>query len=236
MAGFAAGHLVGQLAGAVGRPVVDDQDVSLWDGLQDGVGDGADVLALVVRRDDDPDVWAGERHRLPCCTGGSRPRIPPGSPTLLGGSRSPGPARTPPAARGRCARRTHENARRNQFDQTAVSRVPAASTSANKGSENSSLKRRTALRPLPGLPPSPLHSDFRGSRSAFQFRNPCGSLDLPVDRYTVSVETAESVMISLAPPGKRTIGSGRRHRKGLIHVFRKPWPPFGELSTRCQHG
>jgi hypothetical protein len=41
-----------------------------------------------------------------------------------------------------------------QVSQTAVSRVPAASTSANKESENSSLKRRTALRPLPGLPPT----------------------------------------------------------------------------------
>jgi len=56
-----------------------------------------------------------------------------------------------------------------------------------------------------GTATDPLHSDFRGSRSAFQLRNSCELLDLPVDRYTVSVETAESVMISLAPPGKRTI-------------------------------
>ena len=48
--------------------------------------------------------------------------------------------------------RRHENARRNRSDRTAVSRVPAALITASKKSEDLSLERRTALRPLPELP------------------------------------------------------------------------------------
>jgi len=40
-------------------------------------------------------------------------------------------------------------------------------TTANKKSEDFSLERRPALRPLPELPPAPLHSDFRDRQSAF---------------------------------------------------------------------
>src|ERR1035437_6447153 len=63
--GVCGSHGVGQLAGAVRRPVVDDQDVSVRNGREHGLGDWADVLALVVRRDDDPDPGTRGRHRLP---------------------------------------------------------------------------------------------------------------------------------------------------------------------------
>ena len=49
-------HLVGQLPRAVWRAVIDDQDVGVRDDAGDGVGYGADVLALVVGRNDYPDA------------------------------------------------------------------------------------------------------------------------------------------------------------------------------------
>ena len=46
------GQLVGELAGAVGRVVVEDADVDLGDGTPDPLEDRREVLALVVGRDE----------------------------------------------------------------------------------------------------------------------------------------------------------------------------------------
>ena len=53
MRGSRARHLVEQLAGAVGRVVVDEQDVGVAERGEQPAGDVLDVLALVVRRHDD---------------------------------------------------------------------------------------------------------------------------------------------------------------------------------------
>jgi len=69
------------------------------------------------------------------------------------------------------------------FDRTASPRVPAALTSASKGSENSSLSGGPRSGRLPDLPPSPLHPDFRGLRPALQLKNRCGSESFHTDRW-----------------------------------------------------
>ena len=53
------GQLVGELAGAVRRAVVDDEQRRAREGLEDGGGDRADVLGFLVRRQDDPDARSG---------------------------------------------------------------------------------------------------------------------------------------------------------------------------------
>lgn len=118
--------------------------------------------------------------------------------------------------------RIQKSARRNLADRTAVSRVSAALVFANKGSENSSLKRRPALRPLAGTATDPLHSGFRGSQPTFRLRNPCGLLNFPTDRYTVSAETAEPVSISLAPPGRTNNRCGRPPQEVAYPPLSKP--------------
>ncbi len=56
-------ELVRDLAGAVGRSVVDDEERRSGQALQDRGGDRPDVLRLVVGRQDDPGSGAGERRR-----------------------------------------------------------------------------------------------------------------------------------------------------------------------------
>jgi len=95
-AGVVAGQLVGQIAGPVGRAVVDDEDVGLRHRREDRLDDRADVLALVVGRNEHPDARGGgcgcDRvgRRMAVDIGflaakGSRARIPSLSPTLLAG-------------------------------------------------------------------------------------------------------------------------------------------------------
>jgi hypothetical protein len=52
-------QLVGQLAGSVRGAVVDDEQVGLREGLEDGGRDGRQVLPLVVGRQNDPDAATG---------------------------------------------------------------------------------------------------------------------------------------------------------------------------------
>ena len=59
------GQLVGDPAGAVGRAVVDDEDRRGGQRLEDRGGDRADVLGLVVGREDDPDGGRGSAHGRP---------------------------------------------------------------------------------------------------------------------------------------------------------------------------
>ena len=59
------GQLVGDPPGAVGRAVIDDEDRRGGQRLEDRGGDGADVLRLVVGRDDDPDGGGGGGHGRP---------------------------------------------------------------------------------------------------------------------------------------------------------------------------
>ena len=57
---FDAAHLgsdlLGAVGGAVGAPVVDDEDVRVGDGGPDAMHQGLEVVGLVERRDRDPDV------------------------------------------------------------------------------------------------------------------------------------------------------------------------------------
>jgi hypothetical protein len=132
----------------------------------------------------------------------------------------PYPARPSPGTLGE----TPDTAKRPEepFDRTAGPRVPAALTSASKGSENSSLKRWTAFRPLPNLPPSPLHSGFRGLRPALRLTNRCGSESFHTDRCTVSTRTADLVSISLAPPGKTESMPGGQFQEGAYPPVSAP--------------
>src|ERR1035437_8254655 len=86
---------------------------------------------------------------------GSRARIPSLSPTLLVCS-----AATPPVAF-----RTHENAQRNRSIGLRY-RVCWPLWSSRTGHPKTSRSWLPALRPLPELPPAPLHSDFRDPHSA----------------------------------------------------------------------
>jgi hypothetical protein len=69
-------QLVGQLAGAVRGPIVDDEETGFRQGVEDGPGDAGQVLALVIGRQDDPDAAPGGeadgRGRLRS-RGGQRP-------------------------------------------------------------------------------------------------------------------------------------------------------------------
>jgi hypothetical protein len=79
---------------------------------------------------------------------------------------------------------------------TAVSRVPAASITVNKRSEDFSLERRTALRPLPELPQT-LYIPTSAVAICDPGQEPLRVPGLSRRSITVSVETAESVSISL---------------------------------------
>jgi hypothetical protein len=59
--------LVGQLPGAVGRAVVHHQDLQALVAREDGRDQAGEVLALVVRRDDDEGALQGFRHRRSEC-------------------------------------------------------------------------------------------------------------------------------------------------------------------------
>jgi hypothetical protein len=69
-------QLVGQLAGPVRGAVVDDEQVGLREGLENGARDGGQVLPLVVGWQNDPDAAPGgeadRRGRLRS-GGGQRP-------------------------------------------------------------------------------------------------------------------------------------------------------------------
>src|ERR1035437_7213716 len=75
-------------------------------------------------------------------------------------------------------------------------------------------QRWTALRPLPDLPPSPLHSGFRGVRPASGSRTVAGPKAFVQIVGTVSARTAGLVSISLAPPGKTECISGAPRQEG----------------------
>ena len=172
--GILPGQLVGQLPCAVGRAVVYDQDVGSRDRLEDRGADRADVVALVVGRDDDPnlracvrldrgclgDVLAG-RHRCPWCE-----RVA-GENTLS----LPYPAGWPRHIPFGRFFRTHGNAQRNRSIGLRL-RVYWPLWSSRSGHPRTSRSRRPALRPLPELPPAPLHSDFRDPQSAFPSQVP----------------------------------------------------------------
>lgn len=117
------------------------------------------------------------------------------------------------------ARRTHENARRNRFDRTAVSRVLAALASANKRSEDFLLKRWSALRPLPG-PPQALYIPT----SAGRFRLSSSETVAGSWTFRQIARPFPSKPLSLCRScwplrARRNIGRASCGRKGLIHHF-----------------
>src|ERR1035437_8024560 len=85
-------------------------------------------------------------------------------------------------------------------------------------------QRRTALRPLPDLPPGPLHSGFRGARPASDSSTVAGPRAFVQIVGTVSARTAGLVSISLAPPGKTESRPGEPRQE-------EAYPPVSAAPT-----
>src|SRR5450759_3298181 len=133
---------------------------------------------------------------------GSRPRIPPLSPTPLGGFSRRAWAPSRPQESG------HTKVPRGTVRSDCGFARTGRSDHRGQGVRGLLAQRRTAFRPLPDLPPGPLHSGFRGVRSASGNLTVAGSKAFVQIVGTVSAGTAGLVSISLAPPGKTESRSG----------------------------
>jgi hypothetical protein len=133
--------------------------------------------------------------------------------------------------------RAQKSAQRNRLDREVDPRVPVASTTAIKGSEDSSFERRTALRPLPEPPTGP--STFHFPR--FAFLAPV-QRSLPIREpsrrsLTVSVETAGLVFDLAGPSGQDEMYVlPAAPDSGLSTSLRRRGGDFAGLSTCYQHG
>ena len=237
-AGVVAGQLVGQIAGSVGRAVVDDEDIGLRHRREDRLDDRADVLALVVGRNEHPDARGGGcgcdrvgrrdggRHRFPGCKGVA------GENTLS----LPYPA-------GRLTQAAPEPRPRTFADARKRPEEPFRSDCgfACTGRFDHRVQEiRGPLARLATCAPATAGTATGSSTSRLPRLAFCASVQIPlrVQRLsrrsrTVSVKTAESVSISLAPPGKTDNRSGTAPREvtypplsarpttisGVVHVL-----------------
>ena len=96
----------------------------------------------------------------------------------------------------------HSKAPRGTVQSFCGSSCTGRSDHRGQGVRGLLTQRRTAFRPLPDLPPGPLHSGFRGVRPASGPLTVAGARAFVQIVGTVSARTAGLVSISLAPPGK----------------------------------
>ena len=144
------GEALGDLAGGVGRAVVDDDDLDLAAGDHQGLQTRQEEVRGVVGGDDDRQQWGAHAGIIPWP--GTRPRYPPGHhrPRRRDPPGAPAPSRAKPRSGHRGGPRD-PHPRRTEWAGAAAGRDPL--TAAGRGPRRSAGRRRRAGGRAAAFPP-----------------------------------------------------------------------------------